>query len=127
MKLWSKLLASVLLALWLPATLHCDLEAAGIDFLTHEDHASSPCGDACIDDACHSIEGSTFTKELATLKVLPPDALGAVVLLFSPPLKVEKPSPPRPREGSSVWLVLHRTWSFVLRTALPARAPESVV
>lgn len=126
MRLWSKLFASLLVALWLPATLHCDLEAAGVDFLTHEDHASSPCRDTCVDDSCHAIEGTSFTKELTTPRVLPPDALGVIVLLLAPPPTIAEAPPALPRRASPEWLALHRTWSFVLRAALPARAPDTV-
>ncbi len=128
MRSWSKFVALLMLALWLPATQHCDLEAAGINFLTHEDHASSSCEDACKDDICHNVEGAAFTKEAGALRVLPPPefTLCACLLhLVEPPL-AEPQLACSPGDLSPELLVLRGTWAFVYRTALPARAPDCV-
>lgn len=128
MKPWSRFVALFLLALWLPATQHCDLEAAGIDFMTHDGHASSACHDTCVDDACHNIEGAAFTKGGNTLRVLPPPAMilcACLIHVPPPPPAVETPVIDD-GTGSRRLLVLHRTWDFVRRAALPARAPDSI-
>jgi hypothetical protein len=55
-----KSVAVLLLALWLPATLHCDLEAAEL-WTGHDDHADVPCckaGLGCTHDGCDTLEGS---------------------------------------------------------------------
>jgi len=53
--------ALLLLVLWLPATLHCDLEAAEL-WIEHDDHAADACcqasGQGCAQDACDTLEGS---------------------------------------------------------------------
>ena len=65
--------ALLLLALWLPATLHCDLEAAELWVEHAEDHAavSDSCcqaGLGCAHDGCDTLEGfavkasDTFTR-----------------------------------------------------------------
>lgn len=128
MKLWSRFAALLLLALWLPATLHCDLEAAEVEFLTHKDHTSSACRDTCTDDACHDIESGAFTKEVGTLRVLPPPELAQadfLLRLIAPP-RLEEPPRIASGEQAPEWLVLRQTWRFVHRAALPARAPDAV-
>ncbi len=122
-----KVIALVLLAIWLPVTHHCDLEAAGITVLTHGDHASSACKDVCQGDACHAIEGVSYTKSASTLKVLPPPVIFSVCLLhlLVQPVLVETQSIYSAGDPPAVQ-VLHRTWQFVRRTALPARAPDFV-
>jgi hypothetical protein len=123
-----QIIATVLLALWLPATQHCDLEAAGITVLAHGDHASSTCKDTCADDACHAIEGVSLIKDANSLRALPAPVTtlcGCLLNLLAPPELEENfaaftaGEPPQVR-------VLHRTWQFVRRTALPARAPDFV-
>lgn len=121
-------IAVVLLALWLPATQHCGLEAAGLDFLTHEDHASSTCRDTCTDDACHNIEGISFTKEVNSLRALPApvaDFCYCLIHLVTPPA-VEDVALKYSAGDSPELQVLHGTWSFARRTSLPARAPDFV-
>ena len=126
MKPWLRTVAFLLLTVWLPATHHCDLEAAGIGFLTHEDHASSTCRDTCTDDACHTIEGVSFIKGVNTLRALPPpvtELCGCHLDLLLPLEQQEGFATLSAGEPPQV-LVLHRTWQFVRRTALPARAPD---
>ena len=126
MNVLSKLIALVMLALWLPATLHCDLEAADFSLLTHEDHhEEASCASVCQEDACQVIEADGFTQSGSVLRVLAPAAglLACVYrLLVTPPLAESLTAnftvtPPAVE-------VLHRTWAFARRTALPARAPD---
>jgi len=121
------LLALALALLWLPATLHCDLEAAGLGqaFGCHEESAHDP--HHCSDDSCHAIESLTYKIDTAPVKILPP-ALGlfnhcplSPAPLFAPPvgeLSVCRPSEPPP---------LARHWRFARRAAPPARAPSCLV
>jgi hypothetical protein len=89
--------AVLLLALWLPATLHCDLEAAEL-WIEHDDaHAAVPdsCCDAglgCTHDACDTLEGSAVKSSdsfaraplpvpfvcLCLINVLPVEAVSLV-------------------------------------------------
>ncbi|HWL17950.1 MAG TPA: hypothetical protein VNR00_20225 [Opitutus sp.] len=128
MKLWSRIAAFLLLALWLPATQHCDLEAAGLEFSAHEGHASATCQDACKDDACRNVEGVAFPKQVGSVRVLPPPVLALCEGLraLMTPRVVAIVTPVVEGESSDELLVLHRTWSFVHRAALPARAPDSL-
>lgn len=119
-----RIAALLLVALWLPATLHCDLEAAGLEnwFSCHDEVAHA--ADHCADDLCHPLEDSVYKSDTAPLKVpapvltlaadfsaiaLVPSALAATRLL-----PVYAPSPPD----------FPRPWPFLERAALPARAPD---
>lgn len=122
--------AVALLALWLPATLHCALEAAGLDelFQCAADHHSSGDREAPADatrDACDIIEGSAF-KLAAHSALLPPPVLCAPFLPFAvPPVALDLTPPP---SGLSERILappeVSRTWHFTARAALPARAPS---
>jgi hypothetical protein len=123
--------AVVLLALWLPATLHCRLEnIPGLEFLSccqHEDAEKTPAHHEqdCANDGCAAVESGFYKQEkpqdapakpvlaLMTLPGLsldkgPQDDLVSIFGIFS--------SPPE----------LAQSWQFSCRTALPPRAPSFV-
>jgi hypothetical protein len=121
------LIALVLLALWLPATLHCDLEAAGVKgVLGCHDH-EVPCNTHCTVDACHSIEGLSYQFDSSLTKAPQPS-----LSLLVPPLallvptrvaalrEVEIEPQAAPPEAA-------RTWHFVMRAAPPVRAPAGAI
>ena len=123
----SKLAALFLVALWLPATLHCALESADVAFLTHdshEHHHDAPTGghdDG--EEAGHAIEYTAYTASTPSLKVPPPsDSLSALFaalvgsssVCVEPPLSPARHAPP---------LELRVAWQFLFRAAPPARAP----
>lgn len=110
-----------MLALWLPATLHCGLEAAGIELLSHLDEQAQ----SCEDDTCEAVEGGDYGKLAAHQRVLPPLVMADVRLLRA----IQRP---RLISAGEIFAVddppevevLHRSWSFLRRTALLARAPD---
>lgn len=121
-----KTIVCLLLAVWLPATLHCDLESIeGFAFLA--------CGQAadaaphqetdCDQDACAVVESGFYHAEHQTVRVIPPALVPSVPgLLAAEPtalLAATAVSPPvaGPPE-------LSRRWQFSHRTALPPRAPS---
>jgi hypothetical protein len=125
-----RFIAVALLALWLPATLHCALEAAGFDELFHcaADHHSSCEHEAPADatrDACDIIEGSAF-KPVANSALLPPPVLCAHFLAFAVPPVALDLTPPPSGLGERILAPpeVARTWHFAARAALPARAPS---
>jgi hypothetical protein len=86
-----RIFALALAALWLPATLHCDLEAAGLDELFHclVDHHSTTDLDGshtAARDACDVVEGTAFRLVTDTALVAPPalHALCACLLFLRP-------------------------------------------
>ena len=124
-----RIIALFMLALWLPATQHCNLEAAGLEWLDHADHVASTCNGTCAQDSCHSIEGFSFTKGATTLRVLPAPTAEfcscLACLVRTTALALE--STGFVTKDVPEIQALHRTWSFVRRTSLPARAPNFAV
>lgn len=131
MKVFFQLVALALLALWLPATLHCDLEAAVASHSAADDRHDSACNDSCARDACDTIENASYAKSASTLRILPPaDAsltFCLLSLLTAPAPLLTGREPVSFTDDPPALQALHRTWHFVRRTALPARAPDSVV
>lgn len=118
----------LLCALWVPATLHCDLEAAGLDelFSCAADTSTPPAAhnDTC-EDACDVIEGGWVTRTSPVVAVTAPALdvilLGFVVLPSALVLAV-------PADALTNTIVAPpecaRTWQFAFRAAPPARAPS---
>lgn len=115
------IVALVLATLWLPATLHCALEQAGVISATacvadHGDHH----------DDCAKVE----TGHYKVSELSPGPAAPVLFVCFDlgdviPPETVVVPriSP----ERSDCPPEVPRTWHFLARAALPARAPDFVV
>jgi hypothetical protein len=115
----------LLVALWLPATMHCQLEAAGLG----ESHQDSCCagetadtGTDCLGDACANIEASLIKDSAPELYLGAPASLcpfccAALVSAArtEPILSPERHAPP---------LELKVAWQFLERAAPPARAPS---
>ena len=131
MKSLFKLVALALLAFWLPATLHCDLNAAGISLNTSGEHHDSTCQDSCTRDTCNVVEDASYAKSASSLRVLPPSdssfTFCLLHLLTAPTPRLTASEPVSFTDDPPALQALHRTWHFVRRTALPARAPDSVV
>jgi hypothetical protein len=112
----------VLVALWLPTTLHCELETSGLFEALTECVAA---GDDCCDDTnCSTLEDALYKESALGLKVPAPDATPCLVCLavaFTPDsffaelvLAAARHEPP-PELGVA--------WQFLTRAAPPARAP----
>lgn len=111
----------LLLAVWLPATLHCQLEAAGLHALAEEccDHGSQ----GCADSVCPSVEENLIKDTSPVSAPAAPDGcnchlcgLSAVVRLTcaTASLSVSETAPPPE---------LAAGWQFSARAVAPARAP----
>ncbi len=127
-----RVIAVLLLGLWLPATLHCDLEAAGLDPLFHcaEDVAAAPADGCCKSspaarDACDVVEGAAF-KPAPDTATLPPPALrpDLLALVLPPPARDLAPPPAALTDRAVAPPEVARTWHFVARAAPPSRAPS---
>ena len=125
-----RILALVLVALWLPATLHCDLEAAGLSTLFHcvtDHHVSADSTHSeSARDACDVVETGAFMPAADTA-TLPPPTLHALLLdfLFVPTVLALKPPARGLCEQISAPPEVARTWHFVIRAAPPPRAPSA--
>jgi hypothetical protein len=116
--------ALMLLALWLPATLHCDLEAAGVtNILGCHDHRTT--GPAFgTDDHCHSIDGVSYKLDFRSSRTPPPAAF--ILFVLADPRVLTTATLPRriAVESRAAPPEIARTWHFVARAAPPARAPS---
>ncbi len=122
-----RIFSLALLALWLPATLHCDLEAAGLGPLFHcaDGHGADEHDDGASRDACDLLESGTF-KLAANTAVLPPPALCSCLLCLVAPLPTITltPTPTGVTDRIAAPPEVARTWHFLVRAALPSRAPS---
>lgn len=122
----SKFLSVLLLALWLPATQHCALEAAGVLITTCADHCTT--SESTGRDACGSIEDGNYKPAGDTLKVPTPDLFACTCFLC---LYLEERAPDESLSltgdasgQADVWL---STWQFVRRAAPLPGAPSPLV
>ncbi len=119
----------LLLAIWLPASLHCGLASAGV---LEADEAVLPVSavpQSCDSGFCHAVEGKIV--QAASERTVPKAPTPAprdfrLVCLLLKALASEARSTPEP-ERSLVPPELLPTWQFVRRTASPPRAPSSLV
>src|SRR5690606_9756860 len=113
--------AWLLAVLWLPVTLHCDLEAAGFLHLgcSHVEAASDCTSEPhdCFDDGCGVVEEGTYRVDHDTILTTLPAS--AVLTGFVDVLAAVRPAPedvPLPE-----WQRRHREWVadwvFVRRAA----------
>lgn len=125
-----KLVALFLVALWLPATLHCQLEGLGLDALfactDQADQSAHTDATGCSDEGCLTIENGqvSLAKSRMDLAALPALAGGCSSCLLQAALPVAAPEISATRQDMT--LPLQRTWQFSRRAALPARAPDLV-
>jgi hypothetical protein len=125
-----KIAALFLAALWLPATMHCQLESLGLDAIfacaSQPDEATHADEGNCADDGCQTVESGQIvvTKSRVDLSLLPVLVCACThcLLTLAPPAPATEISATRQDE----MLPLQRTWQFARRAALPARAPDAV-
>lgn len=120
-----KIVALLLAALWLPATVHCQLEGLGLDTVFACADAGHAEEKECT-DGCQIIEDGqvTFSKSRADVGSL---ALLACTCYFCV-FEISAPQPARELFATSQeeTLPLQRTWQFDRRAALPGRAPATL-
>ena len=128
--LFRRVIAIALLALWLPVTQHCGLEAAGL-VSAHVPHpAPAQCcdtGGPCSHDGCSLVE-SGLTKPGTELSKLPAPAFFVLAsflcLQFSAPDSLSEPAlVVADSEQPLDWVP---AWQFVRRAAPLSRAPSLV-
>ena len=114
--------ALFLLALWLPATLHCDLEAAGL--LAQQCADECAAGQTASNDGCGVVESGLYKTGTEVVKVPAPELLACHFSLpvsslveFTEPAAVPVQSAERPLD----WVT---TWRFVRRAAPSPRDPS---
>ncbi len=119
------LIVWVLAATWLPATLHCAIDRAGLLSATPEccshDEQSAPEADRC-DIRCELLDSGCFQTVKDSQKVAAPTLLPLLLYIVEAPLAPEMVQQVSP-ETVDLPPELERTWQFVSRAALPPRAP----
>lgn len=126
-----RIIAIVLLALWLPTTQHCGLEAAELIAAEIPHGAEAKCcemGDSpCTHDGCNVVESSLIKSSSDPLKVPTPSLAACACLLclqLVPPVVAAEPIfAVTASESPEHWVPV---WQFVRRAAPPVRAPSLV-
>jgi hypothetical protein len=122
-------LAVCVTALWLLATQHCGLEAAGF-FSAHDEESSECCvgSGGCENDGCATVEEGAYRPDSSSLAISAPSHSGCLAVtiwhLAAPPR--ELPADMALRHGSERPLDWVATWQFVQRAARSPRAPSSL-
>ena len=127
-----RLAAVLLLALWLPAMLHCRLEAAGFLFANDccaaapgQENAHGGSAADCAGDTCEIAEGD-FTAPPALTPKAPPTETGAVLLFLAvTPVPADVSAAPVSgvAETTAAPRELTVPWVLVTRGPLAPRAP----
>jgi len=119
---WKAILSMLCLAVWLPATQHCNLEnVPGLGFLRCAGDTAEQSD--CNGDSCDTIEKGSY-KPSDNARVAPAPVLLAITVLLH--LQVE----PIHCESINSEVAtlpppdLPKGWQFITRTAAPPRAPS---
>ena len=125
-----KILPLVLLALWLPVTLHCQLEAADL-WPEHDDHADTACctpQQGCMTDACGVLEGDALRNaDTFTRAPLPVPFVCLCLICFRPAEPVILAAPAPELAVSRQALAWVPTWHFARRAAPWSGAPSLIL
>ena len=118
----------LLLAIWPAVTSHPLLEQAGVIHQVHDDHHGEG-GSHEHDFDNHVFADGDYASPTATKLVQKPDFDGSshavvqMIALCSILLRNDAPGPAPPGNAPPQ---LQQSWSFLLRTALPVRAPSII-
>ena len=128
MKWLKTVLPLALVAFWLPATLHCQLEELpGLQFLACCDHETkSPHqDDDCRTDSCAMVEDGLYKTNESTGSVVSSAVQLMEGFAFAPSTATQSAGRHILR-ATDIPAELPATWQFSQRTALPPRAPSLV-
>ncbi|WP_157772255.1 hypothetical protein [Lacunisphaera limnophila] len=125
------IIAIVLLALWLPTTQHCGLEAAGLIGAEVPHGSDSGCcqvgSGPCTHDGCNVVESALIKSTNEVIKVPTPSLATCTCFLclqlLMPVLAVEPNLAVSDSEKPEHWVPV---WQFVRRAAPLSRAPALV-
>lgn len=117
-----------MVAVWLLATQHCGLEAAGLLAQGCEQaDGQHTCGETeHVVDGCHLVEGTAYKSNNVSVKVPAPQLVASLCLSWV------NVAPPAIEQSRATALTSHLErprdwvpiWRFVQRAALPSRAPS---
>jgi len=122
-----KFLSLLLLALWLPVTLHCQLEAAEL-WPEHDDHADTTCctpQQGCAADTCDVLEGDALRHADTFARApLPVSFVCLCQICFRPAEPVILTGPMPEQVVFRQALAWVPTWHFARRAAPWSGAPS---
>ena len=126
-------IALLLLAVWLPATLHCEVEAAeialhlaGCTETDATDHHHDVAPENCIADNCATVEGSFTANSSSPAAARAPVVSAApfIALVSVPAFALSPPPVTGVIEALAAPPQISRSWIFVLRAAPWPGAPS---
>ncbi len=119
-----RILCWVLVLLWVPVTVHCDLEFLGLSE-EHCDSGDCSAGEACAEDLCAQVEDGAYRPVDHDLRVFAPEMMACSCLLCVEQvlsrLETIVETPPPAWETPRDWVV---AWQFTRRAAPSPRAPS---
>lgn len=131
MRFFNRIVAFVLLALWMPATQYCGLEATGLIASNNGEESVACCDPAtnvCAYDSCHVIEQFSQKTSNDSLQVLEPDFVACACFLclklLHRDLGTESIVAVAATDQPLGWVP---TWHFARRAAPLPRAPAILV
>jgi hypothetical protein len=118
----------LLATLWLPATVHCQLERLGLDaFFACADATTTETGHSedasCADDGCQTIEAGQVAVSKARIDAASLALLACTCHFCLFEIPAPQPAPEFTATAQDTTLPLQRTWQFDRRAAAPPRAP----
>lgn len=123
-----RIAALVLIAVWLPAVLHCRIEGfLGMNCCA-EQTASQSSKQSCEGDICDALEAGVIKSSTDQITVAPPQLCACLICAALAPefLPVLESSAVATIQETSAPPEIIHSWHFLSRTALPARAPDCV-
>jgi hypothetical protein len=119
----------VLLAIWPAVTSHALLEQAGIIHAVHDDHQGSD-GSHEHNADNHAFADGDYTSVSALKSLKKPDSVVSSTLLFQAfsyiSVVLTDDDSPGPAPPGTAPPLLQKSWCFLLRTAIPVRAPSFI-
>lgn len=119
----------LLLAIWPAVTSHALLEQAGLIHVVHDDHHGSD-GSHEHDADNHAFADGDYTSVSAVKLLKKPDSVVSPTLLLQAfsyiSVFLAEDDSPGPAPPGTAPPLLQKSWYFLLRTALPVRAPSSI-
>ena len=118
LKVCKFILTMVLLALWVPATVHCELESAGL--VPMDECCQTEANNHRCDSGCNVVEDGGIKTECQMLAPAPPET-GVILTNLS---AIPVPDLPREKQPRPEAFKIHHLPQFVIHTALPIRGPS---
>jgi hypothetical protein len=119
---WKAILSVVCLAIWLPATRHCQLEnLPGLAFLQCSSDTSE--SSECEDDSCDAVERGMY-KAPDGQQVTPPPVPLMLAWMISEIQATQQNEEALLQTPTSSPPDVPKGWQFLTRTASPPRAPS---